>query len=43
MGLSKALFTNVARTAFSIAGEAVKAATYHQDGVPDRAYTRPKP
>lgn len=32
MGLKKSLFTNVAKTAFSIAGEAIFGATYHQKG-----------
>lgn len=34
MGLSKGLFTNVAKTIFSVAGEGAKTATYHQKGVP---------
>ena len=33
MGLSKSLFTNAARTIFSVAGDGVKGAIYHQDGL----------
>ena len=33
MGISKSLFTNVARTIFNVAGDGVKGAIYHQDGL----------
>ena len=35
MGLSKSFFTKVAKTVFSVAGDAIKSGTYHQKGKQD--------